>query len=250
MSQIAEAILERPWEEAGGHSPDQQHPIGGLLIVLLMIIGALLTSLTLAREWEMGTMEQLLSTPLRPVEQLMQCNWELHCPVCGSVMRPVLTDETRVNPHNQYAMSKYTQEMIALNLGRRYNIPSAAMRFSIVQGPRQSFYNNYSGACRIFSLSYFFDRAPLIYEDGMQVRDYVNIHDVVRALLLVLEDSRADYRQFNVGGGVPYISVVSEYVMSSTRPCSAITPAAATSGSTMWRSFATTVATPRKWPGR
>jgi ABC-2 type transport system permease protein len=33
-----------------------------------MIIGALLTSLTLAREWEMGTMEQLLSTPLRPAE--------------------------------------------------------------------------------------------------------------------------------------------------------------------------------------
>ena len=42
--------------------------VPGLIAIILMIIGALLTSLTLAREWEMGTMEQILSTPLRPVE--------------------------------------------------------------------------------------------------------------------------------------------------------------------------------------
>jgi ABC-2 type transport system permease protein len=42
--------------------------VPGLIALILMIIGALLTSLTLAKEWEMGTMEQLLSTPLRPAE--------------------------------------------------------------------------------------------------------------------------------------------------------------------------------------
>lgn len=42
--------------------------IPGLVAVILMIIASLLTSLTIAREWENGTMEQLLSTPLRPVE--------------------------------------------------------------------------------------------------------------------------------------------------------------------------------------
>ena len=42
--------------------------VPGLIAVILMIIGALLTSLTIAREWEMGTMEQVLSTPLRPAE--------------------------------------------------------------------------------------------------------------------------------------------------------------------------------------
>ncbi len=42
--------------------------VPGLIALILMIIGALLTSLTLAREWETGTMEQLLSTPLRPAE--------------------------------------------------------------------------------------------------------------------------------------------------------------------------------------
>jgi dTDP-L-rhamnose 4-epimerase len=105
------------------------------------------------------------------------------------------------NPQNQYAMSKYSQEMIALNFGRRYEIPSVAMRYSIVQGPRQSFYNHYSGACRIFSLAYYFGKAPFIYEDGAQMRDYVSIKDVVRANLLVLDDSRANGEMFNVGGG-------------------------------------------------
>jgi ABC-2 type transport system permease protein len=45
--------------------------VPGLIAVILMIIAALLTSLTVAREWEMGTMEQLLSTPLRPAEFLL-----------------------------------------------------------------------------------------------------------------------------------------------------------------------------------
>lgn len=45
--------------------------VPGLVAVILMIIAALLTSLTIAREWEMGTMEQLLSTPVRPAELVL-----------------------------------------------------------------------------------------------------------------------------------------------------------------------------------
>ena len=139
--------------------------------------------------------------PLRPVEQLMRRDWEPHCPVCGRAMKPLVTDEARLNPHNQYAMSKYTQEMIALNFGRRYNIPSAAVRFSITQGPRQSFRNAYSGALRIFTTRLMFDHAPVCYEDGQQLRDYVSVHDVARANVLVMEDARANYEVFNIGGG-------------------------------------------------
>jgi dTDP-L-rhamnose 4-epimerase len=78
------------------------------------------------------------------------------------------------------------------------------MRYSIVQGPRQSFYNAYSGAMRIFALSLYFDRAPTIYEDGQQVRDFVNIYDVVDANLRVLETPAADYQVYNVGGGTAW----------------------------------------------
>jgi dTDP-L-rhamnose 4-epimerase len=110
------------------------------------------------------------------------------------------TDETVCNPQNPYGMSKIAEENIALNLGRRCQVPSVAMRYSIVQGPRQSFYNAYSGACRVFCLSFHLKREPTIYEDGQQIRDFVNIADVVDANLLVLEDPRADYEMFNVGG--------------------------------------------------
>jgi dTDP-L-rhamnose 4-epimerase len=79
-----------------------------------------------------------------------------------------------------------------------------ALRYSIVQGPRQSVYNAYSGACRIFNLHYLLGGAPTLYEDGQAIRDYVNIHDVVDANVLVLTEERAVGRVFNVGGGTPY----------------------------------------------
>ena len=111
------------------------------------------------------------------------------------------TPERISNPQTPYGMSKIAEEMFALQLGRRYNIPTVAMRYSIVQGSRQSFYNAYSGACRVFCLAFYQGKEPQIYEDGNQVRDFVNIHDVVDANILVLKDERADYEMFNVGGG-------------------------------------------------
>ena len=90
---------------------------------------------------------------------------------------------------------------MAINFGERYDIPSVALRYSIVQGSRQSFYNSYSGACRIFSLHYFFGKSPIIYEDGLMKRDFINIKDVVDANLLVLENDKSNGQVFNVGGG-------------------------------------------------
>jgi dTDP-L-rhamnose 4-epimerase len=74
------------------------------------------------------------------------------------------------------------------------------MRYSIVQGPRQSFRNAYSGVLRIFVQRLLNGKAPTCYEDGKQLRDYVSVHDVARANLLVLQNDRADYQAFNVGG--------------------------------------------------
>ena len=138
-------------------------------------------------------------------------------------MEPVWTDEAVVNPHNQYATSKYTQEMITLNLGRRYGIPTVCMRYSIVQGPRQSFRNAYSGVLRIFPMRFLNDQPPVIYEDGQQLRDYVYVGDVARANLLVLEDPRADYQIFNVGGGqsvtvLEYAHLIAEQLGKSIEP--------------------------------
>ena len=126
---------------------------------------------------------------------------DIACPECGRPLELRATPEKISNPQNAYGMSKLAEEMVAINLGRRYSIPTVALRYSIVQGPRQSVYNAYSGACRIFCLSYLQGTAPTLYEDGAAIRDYVNIDDVVDANVLVLEDDRAAGRVFNVGGG-------------------------------------------------
>jgi dTDP-L-rhamnose 4-epimerase len=142
---------------------------------------------------------------IRPTEQLERGQWEIQArPGFAGPLQWQRTDETVANPQNQYGLSKIAEERVALSLGKRYGIPSVAMRYSIVQGPRQSFYNAYSGACRVFCLSFQLGREPMIYEDGRQVRDFVNVHDVVAANLLVLQDARADYEMFNVGGDQPY----------------------------------------------
>ena len=138
---------------------------------------------------------------MRPEGALAAGQWDIPCPACGGALEMQATPERISNPQNAYGMSKLAEEMVAINLGRRYGIPTAALRYSIVQGPRQSVYNAYSGACRIFCLSYLLGHAPTLYEDGGAIRDYVNIDDVVDANVLVLTDDRAAGRVFNVGGG-------------------------------------------------
>jgi dTDP-L-rhamnose 4-epimerase len=138
---------------------------------------------------------------MRSDAALAAAQWDIPCPQCGGPLEMRATPEWVANPQNAYGISKYAGEMVAVNLGQRYDIPSVALRYSIVQGPRQSMFNAYSGACRIFCLSYRQGQPPTVYEDGRSVRDYVNIDDVVDANVLVLQDERAAGRVFNVGGG-------------------------------------------------
>jgi len=137
----------------------------------------------------------------RPIEQLERGDWEIHCPYCGRYMESLLIDEATAHPHTTYGISKYAIELLAENLGRRYDIPTVCMRYTYVQGPRNSFYNAYSGIARIFALRLMHGLPPICFEDGQQRRDYINVRDVARANVLVMEDERANWRVFNVGGG-------------------------------------------------
>ncbi len=138
--------------------------------------------------------------PPRSLEQLERGGWEVRCPICQQIMQSFPVDESKVNPHNQYAVSKYSQELYALTLGKRFNIPTVVLRYSITQGSRQSFYNTYSGILRIFTIRLLNNAPPIIYEDGEQLRDYVYVGDVAKANLLVMEDNAANYEIYNVGG--------------------------------------------------
>lgn len=159
----------------------------------------------------------------RPLAQLERGDWEIHCPHCDAYMRPLLIDEATANPHTAYGISKFAIEMLALNLGRRYRIPSTSVRYTYVQGPRNSFYNAYSGICRIFSMRILNGLPPVVYEDGRQLRDFLDVEDVARANVLLLESSEADYRVFNVGPGrattvLEFAQVVLRLAGSSLEP--------------------------------
>jgi dTDP-L-rhamnose 4-epimerase len=170
-----------------------------------------------------GAGDKIFYPPLRSEEQLKNRDWQVHCPDCDGPLEWTLTDEARVNPHNQYAMSKYTQEMLALNFGQRYNLPTVCMRYSIVQGARQSFRNAYSGVLRNFTQRLLAGHAPVCYEDGLQMRDYVYVRDVAQANLLALRDDRANYQSFNVGGEraitvLEYAEMLREKLNSNIEP--------------------------------
>lgn len=138
----------------------------------------------------------------RSLDQLRRGQWDFCCPNCGRPAEPMLIDEATCNhPHTAYGISKYAIELLAFNLGRRYGIPTAAMRYTYVQGPRNSFFNAYSGIARRFALRIRAGLPPVCYEDGQQLRDYVNVRDVARANVTVLEAPQADGLAYNVGGG-------------------------------------------------
>jgi dTDP-L-rhamnose 4-epimerase len=138
---------------------------------------------------------------LRIKKQLEKKDWEIHCPKCGEYVKPIPTNEDKP-PLNlsTYALSKYDQEKISLNYGFTLGIPTVALRYFNVYGPRQSLSNPYTGVCAIFSSRIKNNNPPIIYEDGKQTRDFIYVGDVARANLLCLEKFN-DVDVFNVGTG-------------------------------------------------
>ena len=143
-----------------------------------------------------------VSPSIRPTEQLMQRQWEARCPSCGAQTTPEPTPEDKpLIPTSVYAVSKRDQEELCLTVGRSYHIPSVALRFFNVYGPRQALSNPYTGVCAIFSSRVKNRKPPVLFEDGLQSRDFINVRDIVNAIELVMTHPKALYEAFNVGTG-------------------------------------------------
>jgi dTDP-L-rhamnose 4-epimerase len=141
---------------------------------------------------------------LRPESQLKEHAWEMRCPTCGKPVLPIPTAETKpLQPTSIYAVTKKDQEEMSLAVGRAYSLPTVALRYFNIYGPRQALSNPYTGVCAIFSSRIKNNNPPTIFEDGLQSRDFVSVHDIVRANMLVMERSSANYEMFNVGTGRP-----------------------------------------------
>src|SRR5215208_3748311 len=140
---------------------------------------------------------------LRSEEQLTARQWEL-IGSDGLPLEPVPTPETKpLRPTSVYAIGKRDHEEMFLVVGAAYGIPSLALRFFNVYGVRQALSNPYTGVAAIFAARLLNDRAPLVFEDGNQSRDFIDVRDVSRCCELALESESLDGTALNVGTGVP-----------------------------------------------
>lgn len=140
----------------------------------------------------------------RSIAALRAGDWEVR-DASGSPLTPIPTPESK-EPFlaSVYALSKYDQERMCLMIGRAYGIPTVALRFFNVFGPNQALSNPYTGVLAIFASQLLNGKPPVIYEDGMQQRDFVSVYDVARACRLALEAPQVPGRVFNVGSGHRY----------------------------------------------
>lgn len=128
--------------------------------------------------------------------------WDPSCPLCASLLRPVPTRESdRFICSSIYAVTKMGQEELVMNFGLAYDLPVVTLRFFNVYGPGQSLANPYTGVAAIFMSRLKSRKPPVLYEDGLQTRDFVSVHDIVEACRLALAKRAADHRVFNVGTG-------------------------------------------------
>lgn len=169
---------------------------------------------------------QAVYPSLRADAQLERGEWEMLDPATGRPVEAIATDESKpLHPTSVYAVTKRDQEELVLSIGRGYGIPTVALRYFNIYGPRQALSNPYTGVAAIFSSRILNGHAPVVYEDGLQSRDFVHVRDIVQANLLAMRKDAADYQVFNVGTGRPRsIREVAERLIERLAPDKGIAP--------------------------
>jgi dTDP-L-rhamnose 4-epimerase len=140
-------------------------------------------------------------------EDLSNCHWEPRCPQCGEDLEPhAVTEKQPCRPGSIYAISKLSQELVCMNLGRSFLIPVVALRYHNIYGPRMPRDTPYAGVASIFKSRLLAGAAPIVYEDGKQLRDFIHVEDIVQANILAAEadEEAVAFEAFNVGTGHPH----------------------------------------------
>jgi dTDP-L-rhamnose 4-epimerase len=121
----------------------------------------------------------------------------------GAALTPVPTPEwKRPVLASVYAITKYTQEQLCLNVARAYDMEAVALRLFNVFGLGQSLNNPYTGVLAIFASRILNGEKPMIFEDGLQRRDFVHVEDVADAFTLALSVPEAAGKTLNIGSGI------------------------------------------------
>jgi UDP-glucose 4-epimerase len=123
--------------------------------------------------------------------------------IYGENPEPAKVETLPPQPLTPYALQKYGGERYAQLFHSLYGLETVSLRYFNVFGPRQSFNSPYSGVIAKFCTTMLEGKAPTIFGDGLQSRDFVYIKNVVNANLLAAQrpaDAVAG-KVFNIGGG-------------------------------------------------
>ncbi len=137
-------------------------------------------------------------------EDLAAGRFEPPCPTCGRPLRPgLVTEDAPTNPRTVYAVTKLAQEHLTAIYARESGAALTVLRYHNVYGPRMPRDTPYAGVASLFRSALAAGRAPEVFEDGGQLRDFVHVHDVARANLLALTAPEPAPGTFNIASGDP-----------------------------------------------
>ena len=130
--------------------------------------------------------------------------FEPPCPTCGRALEPeAVHEDAPIDPRNFYAATKAHQEHLCFSFGRECGVPVTALRYHNVYGSRMPRDTPYAGVAAIFRSAIEAGRAPDVFEDGGQLRDFIHVDDIVRANLTAITRTEPATGAYNIASGSP-----------------------------------------------
>ena len=146
----------------------------------------------------------LVAPAPREAARLDRGEFEPRCPACGAALAPeAVPEEARLDPRNVYAATKVHGEHLCAAFARETGGALTTLRYHNVYGPRMPRDTPYAGVASIFRSALEAGSAPRVFEDGLQLRDFVHVADVAAANVLALTRELPAPGAFNVASGEP-----------------------------------------------
>jgi len=147
-------------------------------------------------------------------------DFDVRCPDCDEPLETRAVPETApLDPRNVYAATKLHQEHLCAIFGREHGLPVTELRYHNVYGPRMPAFTPYAGVASLFRSALEQGKAPRVFEDGRQLRDFVHVDDVARANVLALTVEQPFNGPLNIASGHPCsILEMAEAVTSAFGP--------------------------------